>query len=102
MNPVKRSRSDPRAAARRAADRFSLPEDGVKRLGQLLAALATEPRAPTAVAEPEEAADVHLADSLAALEIEALTTADRVADVGSGAGFPGLPLAIALPDATFD
>jgi 16S rRNA (guanine527-N7)-methyltransferase len=102
MNPVKRSQSDPRAAARRAADRFSLPEDEAKRLGRLLAALAAEPRAPTTVAEPEEAADTHLADSLAALEIDALTTADRVADVGSGAGFPGLPLAIALPDASFD
>jgi 16S rRNA (guanine527-N7)-methyltransferase len=102
MNPVKRSTPDPLAAARRVADRFSLPEEDAERLGRLLQALAAEPHAPTAVAEPDEAADVHLADSLAALEIEALATADRVADVGSGAGFPGLPLAIAQPNARFD
>jgi len=41
----------------------------------------------------------HLFDSLAGLPyIEALAH-DSIADVGSGAGFPGIPLAIFLPDA---
>jgi 16S rRNA (guanine(527)-N(7))-methyltransferase RsmG len=40
-----------------------------------------------------------LVESLSGLELEPLRTARRVADVGSGGGFPGLVLAIALPQA---
>ncbi len=42
---------------------------------------------------------IHLADSLVALELEPVRAASRIADLGAGAGFPGLPLAIALPHA---
>jgi 16S rRNA (guanine(527)-N(7))-methyltransferase RsmG len=38
-----------------------------------------------------------LSESLAGLELEPLRTAGQVADIGSGAGFPGLVLAAALP-----
>ena len=41
----------------------------------------------------------HLADSLVALELPEVRAATAIADLGAGAGFPGLPLAIALPDA---
>lgn len=41
----------------------------------------------------------HLADSLVALELDLVHRSSVIADVGAGAGFPGLPLAIALPAA---
>jgi len=68
-------------------------------LERLLDALE-EPEAPTTVHARAEAADVHLADSLAGLEVAALRSARRIADLGSGAGLPGLVLAAALPDAS--
>jgi 16S rRNA (guanine527-N7)-methyltransferase len=54
------------------------------------------------VRDPAEAVDLHVADSLAGLEVPELRAAGRIADVGSGAGFPGLPLAIALPETRVD
>jgi 16S rRNA (guanine527-N7)-methyltransferase len=66
-------------------------------LEAVLDALAEDEHAPTTVRDPQAATDVHLADSLTALEIASLRSARHIADIGSGAGFPGLPLAIALP-----
>jgi 16S rRNA (guanine527-N7)-methyltransferase len=54
------------------------------------------------VSDPSRAREVHLADSLSGLEVDDLARARRIADVGAGAGFPGLPLAIALPGAKVD
>ncbi len=45
---------------------------------------------------------MHVADSLSGLEVDDLREAGRIADVGSGAGFPGLVLAGALPDSRVD
>lgn len=53
----------------------------------------------TAVKSAIEARDIHIADSLAGLEVPALTQARRIVDIGSGAGFPGLVLAVVLPSA---
>jgi 16S rRNA (guanine527-N7)-methyltransferase len=68
----------------------------------LLAALAAEPDPHTTVSEPEAALEVHVADSLSGLEVPELSSARRIADIGAGAGFPGLVLAIALPRAQVD
>jgi 16S rRNA (guanine527-N7)-methyltransferase len=78
------------------AQRYRLPQDAASRLLSLLDALASEPDPHTTVPF-EEAVDVHVADSLSALEVPELRSAAAIADVGSGAGFPGLPLAVALP-----
>ena len=68
----------------------------------LLAALAAEPDPHTSVSDPEAAFEVHVADSLSGLEVRELSAAARIADIGAGAGFPGLVLAIALPRAQVD
>jgi 16S rRNA (guanine527-N7)-methyltransferase len=70
-----------------------------RKLAVLLALLEADEHAPTAVRDPQLAAQVHLADSLTALELDVVRAALRIADLGSGAGFPGLPLAVALPHA---
>jgi 16S rRNA (guanine527-N7)-methyltransferase len=54
------------------------------------------------VSEPAAALDAHVADSLSGLEVDDLARARRVADLGAGAGFPGLALAIAMPRAKVD
>ena len=68
----------------------------------MLEALAAEPDPHTTVSEPEAAVDTHLADSLSGLTVAELRRARRIADVGSGVGFPGLALAVALPEAQID
>ncbi|MDH5433531.1 MAG: 16S rRNA (guanine(527)-N(7))-methyltransferase RsmG [Gammaproteobacteria bacterium] len=52
----------------------------------------------TAIKDEQEAIDLHLIDSLL---IAPYCKFEHVLDVGTGAGFPGLPLAIALPNTKF-
>ena len=50
----------------------------------------------TAISEPAAVARLHVADSLAALPLLADRPAATILDLGSGGGFPGLPLAATL------
>ena len=68
-------------------------------LEAVLGVLGRDEHAPTAVREAEQAASIHIADSLAALELDAIRGVGALADLGAGAGFPGLALAVALPAA---
>ena len=72
------------------------------KLEPVIALLAADATAPSAVIEPERAWVVHVADSLSGLGFPELASARRIADVGAGAGFPGLVLAAMLPDAQVD
>ena len=55
----------------------------------------------TTITEPEEFAELHLLDSLACVGLPETGSAENIIDVGSGAGFPGLPLAALYPEKKF-
>ena len=52
----------------------------------------------TGIRDPLEMVTHHLLDSLAVVPHLPMRTHDRLADVGSGSGAPGIPIAIARPD----
>ena len=79
-----------------------LPTGAEESIEALLALLAADPAAPSSVRDPDRARKTHVADSLSGLEFEELREAERVADLGTGAGFPGLVIAAALPGAQVD
>ncbi|MFL5901890.1 MAG: 16S rRNA (guanine(527)-N(7))-methyltransferase RsmG [Solirubrobacterales bacterium] len=80
----------------------SLDETERATIALVLELLEEERASVSSVTDPGRAWKVHVADSLTGLEIPALREASRIADIGSGAGFPGLILAVALPKATVD
>ena len=52
----------------------------------------------TAIRDPADVALGHVIDSLAAVAWVRKNRIDRLLDLGSGGGFPGVPIAAALPD----
>jgi 16S rRNA (guanine527-N7)-methyltransferase len=77
---------------------IAVPEDGQARLIKYLGLIEKWNKVHnlTAIRNPEQMLEHHLLDSLAVLPH--LGLAKRLADIGSGAGLPGIPLAIAKPD----
>jgi len=78
-----------------------LAGDLQRRLEPMLEMLADAPASLSSITNPDEARRVHLADSLSGLAVDEVNHARRITDIGSGAGFPGIPLAMALPSAGF-
>jgi 16S rRNA (guanine527-N7)-methyltransferase len=83
------------------AARYGLTGRQQDQLAAILRELAADERAPTTVRDPARASEVHLADSLVALELGVLDgmrgSPGVLTDMGVGAGFPGLVLAVVLP-----
>src|ERR1700753_3909693 len=98
MFHVKSDGVDVAAAVAGFSRRWSLPPTAADRLERLVSLVSSDASAPTSVQEPTRVLEDHLADSLVALELRDVVWHEaEIADLGSGAGFPGLPLAIALP-----
>lgn len=55
----------------------------------------------TSIIEEDEVIDKHFIDSLTCKRVIDINDVDHVIDVGTGAGFPGIPLKIAYPDTEF-
>jgi 16S rRNA (guanine527-N7)-methyltransferase len=81
---------------------WGLSDSTVGLLARLVRCLTIDRSAPTAVADPLEVVDAHVADSLTALSVDGIANARSMVDIGSGAGLPGLVLAAALPHAVVD
>jgi 16S rRNA (guanine527-N7)-methyltransferase len=55
----------------------------------------------TAVRDRDEFLQKHIVDSLSCADSPEFGMAEKVIDIGTGAGFPGVPLAIAFPEKRF-
>jgi 16S rRNA (guanine527-N7)-methyltransferase len=79
---------------------FDLPSTAGTQLTSYLALLAKWNRTYnlTAVRDPLEMVTHHVLDSLVVIPHLPMRHGDALADVGSGAGLPGIPLAIARPE----
>jgi 16S rRNA (guanine527-N7)-methyltransferase len=94
------SPSDSEVAAGLAVAGYRVTADEARRLAAFLGLLLQWNRVHnlTAIQAPDALIERHLAESLA---LEPYLRGPDVADIGSGGGLPGIPLAIRLPDIRF-
>lgn len=52
----------------------------------------------TSITEFDQVLKKHFVDSISLLSYESISSSSKIIDVGTGAGFPGIPLKILLPD----
>ncbi len=55
----------------------------------------------TAITDEDEFEQKHFLDSVAIYNFEEMKSAEKIVDIGTGAGFPGVPLAILFPEKEF-
>ena len=75
-----------------------LDRAGAERLLVLCDLVRASPHNLTAILEPEAMRRKHLVDSLSCLPTAAIVSGERIVDLGSGAGFPGIPIAVLCPE----
>lgn len=79
------------------AKRHKLDDESLQKLLRLAEWSTALDISGTAITAAEDALDVHIADSLVGLQLPVVANAESIADIGSGMGFPGLVLAVMLP-----
>ena len=55
----------------------------------------------TSITDPAEFVEKHFLDSLAVVDSYEIEDAETIVDIGTGGGFPGIPLAIVFPEKKF-
>lgn len=86
----------------RTSSLYNLNDSQISSLQLLLELLRSQTdRNLTAATGPESIVRIHFLDSLWLLGLPEIPESGEIVDIGSGAGFPGLPLAIARPALNF-
>ena len=100
MTPAKEPWTDQRLQRIAARLDLALSPEQCEQIQQFLTCLSKWNKAYnlTAIKDPEKMITHHIADSLS---IAKYVTALRVLDMGTGAGLPGIPLAILFPEKQF-
>lgn len=75
-----------------------VPPTTADQLAAVLRSMQDEPQNLSSVRDLDRAVWVHVVDSLSGLLVPQVAAARGVVDLGSGGGFPGLALAVMLPD----
>lgn len=76
-----------------------LEQEAAERLLLLCAMVRESPHNLTAIRDPVEMRRKHLVDSLACLPSAGIRDGELVVDLGSGGGFPGIPIGVVHPGA---